>query len=125
MRLPSTLRIKSARDFQRVRGDGVGHPGRFLVLQVLRDTELTGFRFGIISPKKLGIAVLRNKIRRRLREIIRAHQHRFVEGVWLVVIARWRAPQAEYGGLERDWLKLAERAGILKPAPPPAPAAPQ
>lgn len=118
MRLPASARIKASRDFQRVRKDGTGHPGRFLVLQVLRDSSLTGFRFGIISPRKLGTAVVRNRIRRRLREVIRAHQTEIAAGAWLVVIARWRAPEAEFADLEKDWLKLAKKSGILKTAAP-------
>lgn len=119
MRLPSSLRIKSSRDFARVRSEGTSHPGRFLVLQALRDAAPGGFKFGLISPRKLGTAVERNRIRRRLREIIRAHRARIVDGAWLVVIARWRAPSAEFSELENEWLRLANRAGILQPPPKP------
>jgi ribonuclease P protein component len=57
---------------------------------------------------------MRNKIRRRLREVIRAHQDRIVEGCHLVLIARWRSPDADLAELEKDWLRLAKRAEILK-----------
>jgi ribonuclease P protein component len=115
MRLPSSLRIKQSRDYARVRSEGASFPGRYLVLSVLRGAVSSGFQFGLITPKRIGGAVVRNKIRRRLREIIRAHQERIAEGCHLVVIARWRSPETTLAGLEKDWLKLAARAGILKP----------
>jgi ribonuclease P protein component len=115
MRLPSHLRMKHSRDFARVRAEGASHPGRYLVLGVLRDASLKHFRFGLITPRKLGIAVVRNKIRRRLREIIRLNQARIADGCYLVTIARWKAPEADYGDLEKDWLRLAKKAGVLLP----------
>ncbi len=114
MRLPASVRIKASRDFLRVRQDGTGHPGRFLVLQVLRDSSLAGFRFGIISPRKVGKAVVRNRIRRRLREIVREHQREIADGTWLVILARWRAPEAEFADLEKDWLRLMKKAGAWR-----------
>lgn len=118
MRLPSTLRIKSSRDFARLRSEGKAYPGRYLVLSVLRGAGPEAFRFGLITSRKVGGAVMRNKIRRRLREVIRAHQTRIASGCHLVVIARWRAPEADLGELEKDWLRLAKRAEILTAAPP-------
>jgi ribonuclease P protein component len=120
MRLPSSFRIKSSRDFAQLRAEGKAYPGRYLVLSVLRGAAPSGFQFGLITSRKVGGAVMRNKIRRRLREVIRAHQSKIVGGCHLVVIARWRAPDADLGDLEKDWLRLAKRADILK-APPPSP----
>lgn len=117
MRLPSHLRIKQSRDYARVRGEGASFPGRYLVLAVLRGVVSSGFQFGLITPKRIGVAVVRNKVRRRLREIIRAQQKRIADGCHVVVIARWRAPEATLAALEKDWLRLASRAGILKPPP--------
>jgi len=118
MRLPSTLRIKQSRDFARVRAEGVSFPGRHVILSVLRGGTEGGFRFGLITPKRIGVAVVRNKIRRRLREIIRAHRAEIVDGCLVVVIARWRAPEATLAELEKDWLRLAKKAVILKPPTP-------
>lgn len=115
MRLPSHLRMKSSRDFARVRAEGASLPGRYLVLGVLRDESLKDFRFGLITPGRIGIAVVRNTIRRRLREIVRLNQARIRCGHYLVIIARWRAPEADYGDLEKDWLRLAKKAGVLLP----------
>lgn len=114
MRLPSHLRMKHSRDFSRVRAEGAGHPGRFIVLSVLRDSSQARFKFGLITPRKLGAAVVRNKVRRRLREIVRLNQDRISNGTLFVIIARWRAPEADYEELQKDWLRLARKAGMLK-----------
>jgi ribonuclease P protein component len=117
MRLPSNLRMKLARDFARVKSQGSSQAGKFLVLGVLRVEELEEFQFGLITGGKLGNAVVRNRIRRMLREVIRAHRAEIAPGWRMVVIARWRAPKATLAELEHDWLRLARRMNLLKPAP--------
>lgn len=115
MRLPSTLRLKLARDFARVKAQGASQAGRFLVLGVLRDEALPEFQFGLVTGARLGNAVVRNRIRRLLREIVRAHRAEIAPGWQMVIIARWRAPQATLEELEKDWLRLARRMQLLKP----------
>ena len=118
MRLPSRLRLKESRDFAQMRAQGVSPAGRFLVLAVLRQEGLAEFRFGIVTGKKLGSAVVRNRLRRQFREIVRAHRAEIAPGYHIVIIPRWRAPAAEFSELENDWLRLARRQGLLlKPAP--------
>jgi ribonuclease P protein component len=70
-------------------------------------------RVGPITGRRLGSAVVRNRVRRRLREIVRKHQHNLREGLWIVVIARTDATKASYRALEDEWLRLAKRASIL------------
>ena len=116
MRLPVSLRMKESRDFARVKMHGQGFPGRCLVLSVLRMPEVQRFQFGLVTSKRIGGAVTRNLVRRRLREIIREVQLQFIDGLHLVIIARWRAPEASLVELREDLLRIAKRAGILKPA---------
>jgi len=117
MRLPSNLRMKLARDFARVKTHGSSQAGKFLVLGALKAEAMEEFQFGLITGGKLGNAVVRNRIRRLLREVIRAHRAEIASGWQLVVIARWRAPQANLAELEHDWLRLARRMNLLNPAP--------
>ena len=69
---------------------------------------------GITVSKKLGHAVVRNRTRRRLREVYRLHEERFQPGWDLVVVARSRAVDAPFDQLVRSYLKLSKKAGILK-----------
>lgn len=114
MRLPVRLRLKESRDFARVRETGQSHQGRCLVLGVTRTEDLTGFRFGLITSRRLGKAVVRTRVRRLLREIIREQQSTIADGVDVVIIARWRAAEATLNDLRSDWLRVARRAGILR-----------
>ena len=74
-----------------------------------------GKSLGITTGKKLGNAVTRNRIRRRLREIYRLHEEEFLPGRDLVVVARVRSAFVSYQALERDFLKLAGKLGLLRP----------
>ena len=49
------------------------------------------------------------QIRRRVREILREHGAPFENGVHLVCVLRWRAVEASYADLERDWQKAARK----------------
>ena len=74
------------------------------------------YRVGLTVGVKLGHAVVRNRIRRRLREIYRLHEGEFLPGWDLVIVARSRAVTASYQQLERSYLALAAEAGILREA---------
>jgi ribonuclease P protein component len=78
-----------------------------------QDPEVDAFQFGLITGKRLGNAVIRNRLRRQMREIIRAHQEGISLGWQFVTIARWRAPEADFADLEQDWVRLAKRQGLL------------
>ena len=70
-------------------------------------------RIGITVSKKLGHAVVRNRTRRRLREVYRLHESQFRPGWDIVVVARSRAVEADFDRLTRSYLNLAKKAGIL------------
>ena len=83
------------------------------MLSVLSVNDVTRFRGGFITSRTIGRAVVRNRVRRRLREIVRKHQREIVDGTWIVTIARVNAAGATYQQLEVEWLRLAKRASIL------------
>jgi len=83
------------------------------MLGVLRVEDAGPFRVGFVTSRRLGGAVVRNRVRRRLREIVRRHQHEVRENFWIVVIAKNEAVRATYHALEDEWLRLARRASIL------------
>lgn len=112
-RFPKASRLSRAADFKRVKQGGKSWTGRYLVFGVLLQTETNQNRIGIVTTRKLGSAVVRNRVRRRIREIFRLHQFELISGIWLVTIARISATTATFRELERDWLRLAERASIL------------
>ena len=110
---PRARRLTRASEFERVRQEGRVHRGKALTLGVLTVGGDTGFRAGFIASRAIGNAVKRNRVRRRLREIVRHHQHEIVAGTSIVTIARAAAANVSYRELEDEWLRLAKRASIL------------
>ena len=123
------LRLKRAGEFRRVRESGVSYAGKWLVVGVWRKgpasdeegervestgSSLTDVRFGVVTSRKVGGAVVRNLVRRRIRHIHRAHRPEVVGSLWCVTVARYRASSATFAELDQEWCKLAKRAGVLK-----------
>ena len=82
--------------------------------RVKRDTNRVGFTVTV----KLGKAVVRNRVRRRLREIYRLHEGEIARGVDMVVVARGRSIDAAYARLEQDFLLCCEKLGIREVSKP-------
>ena len=89
-----------------------GYANGYLVLYARRNRTQTN-RVGVTVGKKLGHAVVRNRVRRRLREIYRLNEDRFLPGWDIVVVARSRCISADFQKLTHAYLSLAEKAGIL------------
>lgn len=85
-----------------------------MILNVLRcDASMTAQtpRIGIVTSRRVGGAVVRNRVRRRLREIVRAHFP--AAGVWLVLVAKRATADATFEDLRGEWLRLGRRASIF------------
>ena len=99
--------------FQRLyRTSGVANG--YVVLYARKNGTNTN-RVGITVSKKLGHAVVRNRVRRRLRDVYRLNEDKFQSGWDIVVVARSKAVTAEFLRLTNAYLQLAEKAGILLP----------
>lgn len=90
-----------------------GFADSFLVLYARKNRSHRN-RVGITVSKKLGKAHVRNRVRRRLREVYRLHEAAFQPGFDIVVVARTRAIEAPFSALTNSYLSLAKKAGILK-----------
>ena len=112
---PKTRRLTLTSQFARVRTEGQNVRGRLLILGFLRTERTELCQAGFVTSKRIGGAVVRNRVRRRLRDVVRTQQGRLREGFWFVVIARPAAGRASYRALKDEWLRLAERASILAP----------
>ncbi len=110
---PKGRRLTQGSEYKRVKQDGFVRGGKLLTLNVLPVEHSGPCRAGFITSRWIGSAVVRNRVRRRLREIVRQHQHDLREGVWIVLVARKDAATAGYCALEHEWLRLARRASIL------------
>ena len=98
--------------FRRLYRNGNQAANRYLVLYC-RPNHLKENRVGITVGKKLGKAVTRNRVRRRLREIYRLHERQIARGYDLVVVSRVRARTADYHQLEAAFLSACAQLGLL------------
>jgi ribonuclease P protein component len=110
---PKQRRLTRASEYERVKREGLVRRGKLLILSatVVENSGLC--RVGFVTSRRLGSAVVRNRVRRRLREIVRQHQHDLGQDFWIVLIAKRDAANASYRALEDEWLRLARRASIL------------
>ena len=90
-----------------------GHANSCLVLYARKNRTATN-RVGVTVSKKLGGAVVRNRVRRRLREVYRLNEAKFAPGWDIVVVARSRSISTDFQKLTESYLSLAEKAGILE-----------
>ncbi|MBJ8191075.1 ribonuclease P protein component, partial [Bacillus cereus] len=72
------------------------------------------FRVGISASKKIGNAVVRNRMRRIVKEIVRHHEHELVEQIDLIFIVRKGAVTMSYQELEKSVLHVLRKASLLK-----------
>ena len=93
-----------------------GYADSYLVLYARRN-RTEGNRVGFTVSKKLGHAVVRNRTRRRLREIYRLNEEAFQPGWDIVVVARTRAVEAPFDKLTASFLSQARKAGLLASQP--------
>jgi len=90
-----------------------------LVLYFLKRPR-SGRRVAFCVSKKLGSAVVRNRVRRRFREVYRLNQEKLATRWDLILLARPAALGATFQVLEKTFLSLAERANLIREVAPPA-----
>ena len=118
-------RIRRRKDYLRVQSQGARvHTSHFLLL--LLENDLSHARVGITVSRKVGGAVVRNRVRRAVREVFRRHKDWFPPHHDVVVIAKRRAAHVSYHEIEDDLrkgrarlLRLARRSHSgSQPGPP-------
>ena len=90
-----------------------GFADGYLVLYA-RKNRTEENRVGITVSKKLGKAHIRNRTRRRLREVYRLNEEKFLPGWDIVVVARSKAVDAPFDKLVKSYLTLAGKARLLQ-----------
>ena len=105
--------LKKNYEFRRLYSKGKSALTKSLVVYC-RTTGRPENRVGFTVSNKIGNAVKRNKIRRRLREILRHHEGEMKDHLELVIVARTRAAFSDYHQLESDFLKACEELSLFR-----------
>jgi ribonuclease P protein component len=109
-----TYRLKSSLEFQAVYSKGRSVANRAAVLYVLTQKPPDVSQVGFAAGKKLGKAVVRNRIKRRIKEAVRLLWPRTKPGFRFIVIARQAAKDMPFPQLQDKLVELFERAGVLR-----------
>lgn len=107
------LRLKSNRDFRMTYDKGKSFANKYLVI-FFRKNGFDNNRIGVAVTKKLGNSVVRNKIRRRIRESYRLNNYKLKQGYDIIFLSRVGAKEVGYKELDSAVLHLLKLAGLLK-----------
>jgi ribonuclease P protein component len=110
---PKSERLQRTAEFRRVYDDGHRVESRLAVLYAL-ETPGQPRAIGVVTSRKIGGAVTRNRARRVLREAYRLNKHKLKTNVQLVVIARAAINDKRYAEIEAMLLNLFEKANCLR-----------
>ena len=118
--LPAEERLRENRDFRLIYARGRSHADSLAVIYVLRRNgdyanAAPGLRIGFVVSKKLGDAVVRNRIKRRLREAVRLRLSNLREGPFdIIFVGRAGAKGADWPAIEASIEELLRRAGMMR-----------
>lgn len=105
-KLTRNERIRQRAEFLAMQAQGIKARGRFLTI-VSRRSEFSVSRLGIVAPRRLGNAVYRNRIKRRVREIFRQNKPEVC--LDLVVLPLRNFLDASFGSLQADYRRTLRR----------------
>lgn len=107
------LRLRRTDDFQRLRREGRSYPHHLIVMSIAPNM-LTHNRYGVITSKHIGKAVKRNRVRRRIKEVMRLFHPQLRTGYDIVFIARIPLVEQPLDVVKRTISVLLQQAGVLE-----------
>lgn len=117
--LPAQHRLRQSAAIQRVRREGRRWHHPLFVLFVAPNGAQTS-RFAVSAGRHIGKAVIRNRMKRRLREALRRHLPDVQGGYDCLLVARQPLAEASYAEIEAALSQMLARAALLPGATPPA-----
>ena len=111
--MKAAVTVKENHEFRRIYRKGRSAVSPYLVVYCQKNREGRS-RLGVTVSTKLGHAVVRNRVRRRLRELYRLHKAELLPGYDLIVVARVRAVDMPYAKLEKQYLHCLSQLELLR-----------
>lgn len=112
--LPKENRLKKEKEFEAVFKGGRTIKGKYVFLRYLiNGTDKT--RIGFVVSKKISkLAVVRNKVKRRMRDIVRLKRNELKEGLSIVVVSLPSITKMTYKEIKEDLENLLNKGEIIK-----------
>lgn len=107
------LRLRRREDFERVRKQGKTRSHSMLVLALLPN-ELAHNRYGFVVNKQLGNAIVRNRVRRQLREVMRGLHPKLHTGYDIAIIARRSLVEQPAEVMARTIYDICRQVGLMR-----------
>ena len=104
--------LSRPQDFAAIQGAGTTRSHHYFTVRFLR-TDLETTRFGLSTGRRLGGAVVRNRVRRRLREVLRVMAPSFQPGWDVLIIARPSIVGADHDALVGALHRVLRSGGVL------------
>ena len=104
--------LKRRSEFQRVYHKGKSYAGRYLILYVFKNYHGEKDHVGFAAGKKLGCAVVRNRVKRLLRESYRLEQAKVPQGVPLLLVGRAATVKGKSQMVQQDFVRLLKKAKL-------------
>lgn len=111
--MDARVTVKKNGDFRRIYRRGRSAVSGGVVVYCMKNKKGLS-RLGVTVSTKLGHAVVRNRVRRRFREMYRLHRSDMLPGYDVIVVARVRAAQLPYGKLEKQYLRCLAELDLLR-----------
>ena len=119
-RFPKSSRIQASADFRAVREKGERLAKGCMLANWHSLPSGSPSRLGVITSRRIGKAHVRNLARRLMRESFRLHQHELIQPVELILVGRRSIADRQFQFVERHFLSLLKKAGLLPEKTAPA-----
>ena len=108
-----TKSLTKNHEFKRLYNKGKSAASKCVVIYCIKNNKAEN-RLGVTVSTKLGCAVQRNRIRRRLKEVYRLNEQSLRKGYNIVLVARLRSRYAGWDELESSIISLFVKLGLTK-----------
>jgi ribonuclease P protein component len=110
-----TVSLKHNYEFRSLYARGKNTAGVYLAIYARKNRRNGNVtRLGVSVSSKLGGAVVRNRVRRRIKEAYRLLEDRFAAGIDIVAVARSRAIGADFSALGEELIRLGRKLGVVQ-----------
>ena len=113
LRLPRDVRLQPSREFATTRAVGRRLVRGCLIANWRLLPEGSRTQLGVVTSRRVGGAVVRNRARRLLREAFRLTQHSLTQPAVIVLVARPSIAGRSFAEVQRDYLGALRNAGLL------------
>ncbi|MGE5454428.1 MAG: ribonuclease P protein component [Methylocystaceae bacterium] len=109
--LPQEVRLRKKGEFRKIYEQGRKYYGKYLILFVIKKAAEIN-RYGIVASKKVGKAVVRNRSRRQIREIVRETRGNMLTGNDIILVIKSSAVGVPFADLQEDYAALCRKARL-------------